>query len=228
MIFRHYNLDESEKADGLAVVIDVIRAFTSAPFALAAGAGKILLVRNIDEAFRLKRKIPGALIMGEDRGLPPKGFDFGNSPADLEGLDLSGKTMIQRTSAGTQGVTRAVNAEHKIAASFVCARATIDYIRKIGPEKVSFIITGSESGFSGSEDAACADYLEASLKDKNPDPAEYLEKVRTSPVSREIFLNPDFPLFKPEDIDKCTCLDLFSFPLVIEESELGAVIYNYN
>ncbi len=228
MIFRHYNLDESEKADGLAVVIDVIRAFTAAPFALAAGAEKIFPVRNVDEAFRLKEKIPGALIMGEDRGLPPEGFDFGNSPTDLAATDLSGKTMIQRTSAGTQGITRTVNAQHKIAASFVCARATIDYIRKINPEMVSFIITGSESGFTGSEDAACADYIEAYLKDKNPDPAEYLEKVRKSPVSRKIFLNPDFPLFKPEDIDKCSSLDLFSFPLIVEKSEYGAVIYNRN
>jgi 2-phosphosulfolactate phosphatase len=166
--------------------------------------------------------------MGEDRGLPPKGFDFGNSPADLSGHNLKGKTMIQRTSAGTQGIARTVNAEHKAAASFVCAGATIDYIRKINPEKVSFIITGSESRYSGAEDEACADYMEACLRDKNPNPAEDLEKARNSQVSRNVFYNPDLPFFSPDDIVICVSLDLFNFPLIVERTEYGAVIFNHD
>ena len=43
---------------------------------------------------------------GEVGGLRPEGFDFGNSPTYINDADLSGLTMIHRTSAGTQGVVR--------------------------------------------------------------------------------------------------------------------------
>lgn len=44
---------------------------------------------------------------GEVRGRPPEQFAFGNSPFEIDGVDFTGKTIIQRTSAGTQGVVAA-------------------------------------------------------------------------------------------------------------------------
>jgi 2-phosphosulfolactate phosphatase len=45
---------------------------------------------------------------GEVNGLPPEGFDFGNSPTQVMKLDLRGRALVQRTSAGTQGIVRSV------------------------------------------------------------------------------------------------------------------------
>ena len=49
--------------------------------------------------------------MGEREGKLIPGFHMGNSPVEIAGQKLSGKTLIQRTSAGTQGVVRSQMAE---------------------------------------------------------------------------------------------------------------------
>jgi 2-phosphosulfolactate phosphatase len=41
--------------------------------------------------------------MGERKGKKLPGFDYGNSPTEIQAIDFSGKTVIQTTSAGTQG-----------------------------------------------------------------------------------------------------------------------------
>lgn len=61
----------------------------------------ILLADSVDEARRLKAAHPGSLAMGEDHGRRPAGFDFSNSPVLIADADLDGRTLVQRTSAGT-------------------------------------------------------------------------------------------------------------------------------
>src|SRR5207237_5230955 len=76
-------------ATGTVVAIDVIRAFTTAAFALAAGARDIMPVGTVEQALELRARFPGALLMGEVGGYPIEGFDFGNSPSALLGRDLA-------------------------------------------------------------------------------------------------------------------------------------------
>jgi 2-phosphosulfolactate phosphatase len=72
----HYaTLETCGAATDTVVAIDICRAFTSAPFAFAAGASEIILVSTIEEAFALRERLPGALLMGEMGGLPIEGFD---------------------------------------------------------------------------------------------------------------------------------------------------------
>ena len=89
------------KAEGLAVIIDVFRASNTIIACLARGAEVIIPVRGLDEAYDLKRENPQYLLFGERGGLPPEGFDYGNSPAQASRLQLSGKRIIFTTSAGT-------------------------------------------------------------------------------------------------------------------------------
>src|SRR5262245_46927548 len=111
MIFHYTNLEDCQTATGVVIVIDVLRAFSTAAYAFSLGAREILLVSTVEEALSLRPQIPHSKAMGEVNGLRPHGFDFGNSPTYLSKEDLSGKTMIQRTTAGTQGVVRSQNAE---------------------------------------------------------------------------------------------------------------------
>ena len=101
---RHLARWELDGVGGPIVVVDVIRAFTTAAYAFGSGAQEIYLVASVDEALAFKATHPGSLAMGEDRGLRPDGFDFPNSPAMVRAADLGGRTLVQRTSAGTQGV----------------------------------------------------------------------------------------------------------------------------
>jgi 2-phosphosulfolactate phosphatase len=193
------------------VAIDVLRAFSTAAYALAAGVESIALVATVEEAFALKDRLPGVLLMGEVGGLPIEGFDFGNSPAPFETLDLRGRRMVQRTSAGTQGIVGSRRARHLLGASFCCAGATVEYLRRLGPERVALVPTGrGDNAGQGDEDVACADYLAALLKGKRPDPKAYLRRVRESRAGLE-FLDqgqPDFPL---RDLERSTEIDRFPF-----------------
>ena len=131
MKFNYYSLETCHEAKGLVVVVDVIRAFTTSAVALARGAREILPVGTVEEALEYKRNHPGALAFGEVGGIPPQGFDFGNSPTHTDALDLQGRTIVQRTSAGTQGIVRSRMAQHLVAASFVVAKATVKYIQAL-------------------------------------------------------------------------------------------------
>ena len=204
-----------DAATGTVVVIDVIRAFTTAAFAFAAGARDIVLIGTLEEALALRERFPGALVMGEVGGLQPPGFDFGNSPTDLVGRDLGGRRMIQRTSAGTQGVVRSLRADTLLASSFVVAGATARFIRRQAPECVTFVVTGAHTDRDGDEDAACADYIAALLRGEAADPAPFLRRVRDSLPGR-IFADPAYPEFPAADLELCTEVDRFDFAMLVE------------
>lgn len=210
MLFKRYTLADCHEVRGTAVVIDVLRAFTTAAFAFNRGAVKINLVASIEEAFALQKQKPHAILMGESGGLPIEGFDYGNSPAQIASADLQDKEIIQRTSAGTPGVVGSVHADVLLTGSFVCAQALADYLQAMQPETVSFVITGSRPDRVADEDAALADYLQALLCGGNPAPESYLQRVRDSRNGR-IFLSPDYPQFPAADVACATQLDRFDF-----------------
>jgi 2-phosphosulfolactate phosphatase len=202
---------ESHLAEDLAVVIDVIRAFTTAACAFERGAKKIILVSSVEDAFQTHKLYPGSIIMGEVGGAPVAGFHLSNSPHEILQANLLGKTLVQRTSSGTQGVTQAKNAKVILAASFVVAESTVQRIRELNPEKVSFIITGTKDG---SEDLALADYLEEKLKMKEVNPVPFLKRVMESPDAQE-FINGNYSFLPMEDLDIVCDVDRYHFSMQV-------------
>lgn len=214
MDFKYLTNENCHRATGVVVVIDVLRAFSTAAYAFGAGAESIILVSDVEEALSLKEQLSDTLIMGEVHGIKPEGFNFGNSPTEIARQSLKGKSLIQRTSAGTQGVVRSIHAEKLFTASFVVADATVRAIQQLVPSEVSFVITGRY--FDG-EDKACADYLAARLNRENPDSALYLERVRTSP-ELEHMLADKFPQLA-SDVDYCTRLNAFPFAMPVTREQ---------
>jgi 2-phosphosulfolactate phosphatase len=219
MEFRRASLQTCAEATGVVVVIDVIRAFTAAAYAFAAGAEDIVLVSTVEEALALKEQHPGALVMGEVRGLPPEEFDLSNSPSALIDADLTGRRLIQRTSAGTQGVVGSKRADHLLTASLCCAQATVDFINELSPDVVTFVETGLGPDGRGEEDVACADYLQMLLVGEKPDPEEYVERVKMSRTSQNIFADPGKPQFRWQDIECCIDVDRFDFAMPVEKQD---------
>ena len=211
--FHYTDLEDCHTARGLVVVIDVLRAFSTAAYAFSRGAKEILLVSTVEEALLLKSTIPNAMAMGEVNGLQPEGFDFGNSPTYIDAAELSGRTMIHRTSAGTQGVVRSREAKIMLAASFVVASATAQYILKLGVAEVTFVITG-RSYNGGDEDIAGAEYLEELLKGNRPDDKPYMKRVLES---KDAFphLDPAQRGFPLSDLEYCTQIDRFDFAMPV-------------
>ena len=217
MEFKYLTNENCHTASGVVVVIDVLRAFSTAAYAFGAGADSITLVGDVEEALALKSQMEDVLIMGEVNGARPKSFDLDNSPTEIARQNLFGKHLIQRTSAGTQGVVRSLNAGKLFTASFVVADATVRAIQQLGPDKVSFVITGRY--FDG-EDKACADYLEACLQGDDPNPIPFLEQVRTA-LELDKMPVGDFPNIA-NDVELCTRLDAFPFamPVIREQGRL--------
>jgi 2-phosphosulfolactate phosphatase len=223
MAYHRTNIDSCHLAEGFVVAIDVLRAFSTAAYALAGGAREILLTGSIEQAFALRDQYPDYLLMGEANGLLIPGFDLSNSPGEIQEKDLDGRGLIQRTSAGTQGIVRSVKATSWLASSFVVASATARAIRQISPETVTFVITGLDSDRSkheafpwfGDEDAACADYIEKLLAGEKPDSASYLQRVRDS-APGQIFVDPKHPEFQTADLELCTAVDRFDFALAVQ------------
>ena len=157
-------VDGARTATGHAVIVDVFRAFTTAAFCVAAGAREIVLVADHERALALKRDDPSLFMTGEIEGRPIAGFDIGNSPSAIERLDLEGRRVVQRTSAGTQGVNAAAAAREIVLGSFVIAEATVRYLRRRADE-VTVVAMGHGGDETADEDEACARYLAARLAD---------------------------------------------------------------
>jgi 2-phosphosulfolactate phosphatase len=220
MKFRYTNLEDCHTAGGVVILIDVLRAFSTAAYAFSRGAREILLVSTVEEALSLKSSLSGAKAMGEVGGAAPEGFDYGNSPTFISAEDLSGITMIQRTGAGTQGAVRSRNADVMLASSFVVAKPTVNQVIRLGAQEVTSVITGQFAG-RGDEDLACAEYLEALLKGDQPDIKPFIQRVFDSRDALE-HLDPTQTIFPLSDLEYCTQIDRFDFamPIVREDGKL--------
>ena len=206
-------LDAAHEPEDAVVVIDVLRSFTVAAYAFAAGASIIYPVETIAGAFRLRRQLPNAATTGAIGGGDPiPGFDFGNSPVALRDADLAGRPVIQTTAAGVRGLNRFRHAKSLFAGSLVLGRATARALLALQPTEVCFVITGEWVDRDGDEDIACADYLETLLLGENPDPDVYAARVRDSDFGRRFQAN-DNPNLPPGDLALCAQADRFDFAL---------------
>ncbi len=196
-------------------MIDVLRAFTTAAYLFSAGIEEIILASGVQEAFNLRKEMPDCLLLGEVDGVKVQGFDLGNSPSEIMARNLIGKRVIQRTTAGTQGVILASNARTILTAALTNLSATVRYIKKLSPKEVSLIQTGlfPDKGW-GDEDAACADAIEAMLLGKTVDLDQITKRVRLSRSGLHYDgTRPDFP---PQDLEMALKFDCFNFAMLVE------------
>ena len=219
-----YHLIEGAKqAEGLAVVIDVFRAFSLECCLYAMGAREIRPVGAIGDALAWREKDPGCVLIGERHGRKLDGFDFGNSPSTVDPEAVRGRRIIHTTSAGTQGVTNAVNAEEILTGSFLNAKAIAAYILRRKPEKISLVCMGKEGLEPAEEDELCALYLKSLLEGEGmPDIGERLQALRTG--GGRHFFDPDNQEVYPEkDFWMCIEHDRFDFVIRVGKDDEGLI-----
>jgi len=211
-VLRAAGVTGARGARGTVVVIDVLRAFTTAAYAFASGARTIELVATPEEGLARKRADPALLLVGEVGGRPIPGFDHGNSPERMAELDLTGRTVVLRSSSGVQGaLSAAPTAEHVLLGSLVTASATAGAARALGRDVV-LVAMGSPDGPDGPEDEACAVLLEALLRGDPPDLERVVRDVRASPAGRQA-LDPAIDWITPGDLERALAVDRFDFAL---------------
>ena len=185
---------------------------TTAAFIFANGAETIIPVGTVEEALKLRRRNPGWLITGEVHGNKVLGFDFGNSPDEVSKVDFTGKTVIQRTSSGVQGILAASGAEEVLLGSFVMAEATVQQIMRWDPGVVSIVAMGWEGEIPAIEDELCAEYLESRLRDQHPDFPDMVRRIRATPSGAKFF-DTTQSQFREGDFHAAVSLDKFPFAL---------------
>ena len=96
MEIRRVGLEACADLTGTVVAVDVLRSFTTAAFAVAAGAGALHAADGAQHARELIDRIPGALTIGSlPGGAPIQGFDLPNSPARLVGRALASRKPVR-------------------------------------------------------------------------------------------------------------------------------------
>ena len=206
---RFLGIPELVETPSVAVVVDVMRAFTVAAWAFAQGAEKIVLAESLDEAMALKDRHPDWVAI-KDGPLAP-GFDAVNSPGLLRSIDLGGRTVVQKTTAGTVGALAVKEASLVLCASFVVAEATARLLRTRDSDHVTFVVTGEDG--QADEDLACAQYIARRAIEAGTDAAEYLRRAAESRAAAELVEGVRQGVH-PDDVALCLELDRFHFAMV--------------
>ncbi len=206
---RFLGIAELFEAPSVAVVVDVMRAFTVASWAFARGADKIVLAGSLEEALALKARHPDWLALKD--GPPAPGFDTVNSPGLLRSMDLGGRTVVQKTTAGTVGALAVREASLVLCAGFVVAEATARVLRTRGCNGVTFVITGADG--QAEEDLACAQYIARRATEARTDAAEFLRRAAASRAAAELAQGVRQGAH-PDDVALCLELDRFPFAMV--------------
>jgi 2-phosphosulfolactate phosphatase len=202
-------------ARGITVIIDVFRAFSVAAYAFARGAEAIVPLASIEDARKLKQDHPDWLLIGERHGRPLAGFDCGNSPTELAGFEVSGRTLIQTTHSGTQGVVNAPHASEVLTGALVNAGAIARYIRSRHASCVTLVRMGHEAHARCEEDDLCAELIASRLRGVAPHVSGVRAQLRQAPSARRFF-DPASDWSPETDFDACTVVDAFDFVVRLE------------
>jgi 2-phosphosulfolactate phosphatase len=166
-------MDAEIPAGRVVVVIDVIRAFTTAAVAFERGVTEIACAPSVDGGRDLRRRHSGHLLVGETNGLKPADFDFGNSPFEMSTAQLDGRRLIQATSNGTLGLSRCPDPTALLAVSASNVGATARWIASNHADTPwTLLCTGRTS-----EDWACARYLGDLLEGSAPGRADLVAGI---------------------------------------------------
>lgn len=211
-----YGVEGAKQAKGLVIVVDIYRAATVAAYALHHGAKHIIPVATIEEAFMLKTNNPDFLLMGEEHGIIVDGFDFGNSPFAMTKNDIKGKVLVQRTSAGTQGLAHARQADEVIFGSFPTAHAIVTYIHRSKPSLVSIVAMDGPD----TEDEWFSSYLIDVLGGKKPD-VDTIKKQILSHHRSAHFFDPSKPHFPEPDVHLALSIGIFNFVCLLVRDKDG-------
>ena len=211
-------VDGAKMATGVVVIIDVFRAFTVEAYLMNNGATKIIPVGDENIAYDYKKNNPDIVLIGERHGKILPGFDYGNSPSQIENIDFSNKIIIHTTSAGTQGIVNANNAKIILTGSLVNAKAIANYILRNNYKDVSLVCMGLDGKSETDEDNLCAEYIKNLLEKKEINLRKEIENLKYT-SGRKFFDKSLQDIFPEKDFYLSTEVDKFNFVLKLVHDE---------
>jgi 2-phosphosulfolactate phosphatase len=154
----------SELPSKLCIVIDVLRATSTLVTMIESGVGRVTLAGSIQGALAQAGTGPGRpFVCGESGGLPPAGFDYGNSPREFLPAEMAGRELIFFTSNGTRAMRHVAAAPVVLAGCLLNASAVVsEAVREAQSRRlnIAVVCSGDNLGTSFAiDDAFAAGYL---------------------------------------------------------------------
>ena len=162
----------------VGIVVDVLRATSTICQALASGYERVLCCAEIEEARALAASEGPAKLAGERRLEAIEGFDFGNSPAELEG-EAAAETLVLTTTNGTRLLVAAAERFERVyVGSLLNLEAVAATARESG-EDVAVLCAGV-LGELALDDAYCAGRIVSVLGGEHMDSAAAAARLAAS------------------------------------------------
>ncbi len=159
--------DEAASAP-TGIVVDVLRATSTIAQALSAGYGRVLCVRELEQARTLRAELADSIVGGERDAVRIEGFDVGASPREF--LEPRAETLILSTTNGTRTiVTAAERCDEVLIGSLLNLDAVVRAVHERG-EDVAVICAGYKGAFA-LDDAYCAGRIVQGLDAERSDAA---------------------------------------------------------
>lgn len=230
--------DEPNAYDDVVVLVDVLRTTTTVPIAFDRGLRTV----RLSPSLRVARKTAaddGALLMGERRGVPPEGFNHGNSPALLARRDLSDRDAVLVSENAPAALPSVAGARRVVLASLVNAGAVARDVARHAERRVDVVASGFRAQ-PGLDDLLAAGFLvdrigrarpvaelsgaarmALDLLQAEPDPLRLLWASRAGRYLRRLGLDRDLGV--AADLDRSTCVPV----LTSSETRHGGTLYPF-
>ncbi len=164
----HADLTPQDRYQDVVMLIDVLRTSTVAPVLFERGLETLALTPSLRSARGAARQ--GWLLLGERQGVPAEGFNYGNSPAELAGMDFSGRRAVMVSENLPRWLATVAGARRVLLASLYNAAAAAEVASRQAQERIDLVGCGFE-GEPDLDDALAAGLLAAVLGERLPSAA---------------------------------------------------------
>lgn len=204
------------------VVIDAFRAFATACYVLKHQPKRYAIANNCTVISRLALDLSDPFLIGKPEKGSALNYDIPNSPTRVQDVLSEGRYVLHRTEAGAKGILQCTNADIILAAAFVNAEATVQFLLTLTKPNISIVPMGHEGNSPTLEDDVCAMYIEALLSDKKINLGSYLPELRKGPG--RYFFSDDQWQYPQEDFNICLQTDSFNFAIHAEVRDDYAIL----
>ncbi len=155
---------------GVCAVVDVIRATTTLVAMVEAGDPEVWIAGDVATARQAASQLgPETLLCGERGGLPPSGFDHGNSPREFQEIDLTDRRAVLSTTNGAYAIERWGHSRRTVIAALRNAGAVAECLLGDPDVPTITIACAGRSGALALDDLYTAGVIVQRLLEKSPD-----------------------------------------------------------
>ncbi|AEB11706.1 2-phosphosulfolactate phosphatase [Marinithermus hydrothermalis] len=178
----------------LVILVDVLRATTSISILLARGAREVWVSPSL-RAIRACAQ-EGDLLLGEREGIPPEGFHYGTSPAELVKLEVEGRRIYYSSDNLPWALEQITGYKHLLLGAFRNARAVLEAAHALAKEEIALVGAGFERA-EGLDDTLVAGFLAKKLiRTYGEDRVQLADAARMSIALLKAFPDPQEALWQ--------------------------------